>query len=283
VAERAHHDADRRVLTAAFRGPRAIRGFPTLVAPAGPRLAIDARALRQPDAFTAVAVREAIDRHLDLDPGHSVVIVEPRNGEDFALLADLIGPLPRRTHWAGTHPAPRRERSVLLPAMRIPDRDTAELVAYWLTSVTAALRLPVTEARLSVAAAAMFADNALIHAPDTVSAPLLSICRAQEPNDLQVVMLSPGVPGAARDHTEKYLQDLTARSQRELGGLYSLYLLARRRERDITLRVAVAGARCYVRSDGSSGRIRYETYPTPVPAFVASVEIHLGSEIRPSV
>lgn len=282
MADPAAHDADRRALTAAFRGPRALRAFPALVAPAGPRLEIDARAVQQPDAFTAIAVREAIDRHLAVDRGHSVVVVEPHDADDFALLADLIGALPRRAHWAGAHTTPRRERSVLLPAMRIPDRDTAELVAYWLTTVTAALRLPAAEARLAVAAAAMFADNALIHAHATTPASLLSICRAGVPNDLQVVMLSPSVPKAARRNTEKYLQDLTARSRRNLGGLYSLYRLARGRERDMTLRVAVAGARFYVRSDGS-GRVRYEAYSSPVPAFVASVEIHIGSKIRPSV
>jgi anti-sigma regulatory factor (Ser/Thr protein kinase) len=165
--------------------------------------------------------------------------------------------------------------------MRIPDRETADLVADWLTSVAAALRLPASEARLAVAAARTFADNALHHAPKGADPSLLSICRAREPNDLQVVMLSPGVPNVAREQTDEYLRDLVARSRSHLGGLSSLFTLARRRGLDVSLRVAVANGRVYGRTGGVS-RVRYEPYPALLPAFVASLEIHIGSTIRPS-
>lgn len=242
---------------------------------------IDARALHQPDAFTAVVVREAIDRHLAGDAGHSVVIVEPRLDNDFSLLADLLGALPHRAHWVGAQGSPRRERSVLLPAMRIPDRETADLVADWLTNVAPALRMPASEARLAVAAARAFAENALHHAPTGAEPSLLSVCRAHEPNDLQVVMMSPGVPSAAGNLTDEYLRDLVARSRSHLGGLSSLFTLARRRRLDVSLRVAVANGRVYGRTGGVN-RVRYEPYPALMPAFVASLEIHIGSTIRPS-
>jgi hypothetical protein len=275
----AFHDADRRPLSAAFRGQRALRGFAGLTAKAGPRLELDGRTLRQPDSFTGVAVREAIDRHLLADRGHDVVLLEPRDVRDFDLLADLLGPLPKRARWAGLHPFPRRDGSVLLPAMRIPDRTTADLLADALPSVTAALRLPLSEARLAATAAAVFADNALIHAAPKAPASLLSICRVVEANDLQVVMLTPSVPPDARTDPGGYLRDVARRSEAHLGGLYSVGALARRRGIDATLRVAIGTGRVYVRS----GRPRYEAHAADLPAFVAGLEIHLGSAIRPSV
>jgi hypothetical protein len=169
------------VLTAAFRGQFALRGFEGLTARAGPRLEIDARALRHADAFTAVTVRETVDRHLGADPGHSVVILEPRDAEALAMLADLVGPLPRHARWAGTQAPPRRERLVLLPAMRVDSVETAMLLAEALTAVTAAVRVPASEARLAVSALATFADNALVYTLTPQRPSLVSVSRVPPP------------------------------------------------------------------------------------------------------
>lgn len=205
------------------------------------------------------------------------MLLEPRDEQQFDTFADLVGPLPHRARWAGLRRPPRRERSVLLPAMRIPDRETADDLADSLPSMMGALRWPASESRLIATAAAVFADNALVHAA-TAPASLLSICLAVDANDLQVVLLTPAVPPAAAADAGVYLRDLAGRSQTRLGGLYSLCALARRRGVDATLRLAVADGRFYVRSE----RPRYDQ-AGDLPAFVAAFEIHLDPAIRPFV
>jgi hypothetical protein len=85
----AHGEDDRRVLSPAWRGQRALRGLEALAKGAAPRLEIDARAVEHPDAFTGAALREATERHLAADRGHSVTIYEPRAPGALAMLAEL--------------------------------------------------------------------------------------------------------------------------------------------------------------------------------------------------
>jgi hypothetical protein len=261
---------DSRALTSAWRGQRALGGLDRLCAPGGPRRVIDARPLARADAFTGAAVREAIDRHLTRDRGHSVLLHEPTSPKPLSMLHHLVGPLPRRARWAGDAARPPIDRNVLLPAMRVEDDETSRNVATWLETVTSGpLRLPSSAARLLAMAAATFGDNALKHGAQGV---LLCACHDPQANDLQVVALSDHVPAAAVTDGVSFLREAVERSERELGGIFSIVELARRRGIDVTVRVATGTGRTFWRA----GKRRYDITTAPIPAFVASVEIHLS-------
>jgi hypothetical protein len=267
----AHGEDDRRVLSPAWRGQRALRGLVALAKGAAPRLEIDARAVEHPDAFTGAALREATERHLAADRGHSVTIYEPRAPDALAMLADLIGPLARPARWAGEVPGPERERRVLLPATRIEDGETAKLLAYWLTIVAGPLRLPSSEARMLAAAALTFADNDLQHRAIDARPALLCACHEPQAHDLQIVCLSSHVPPEAAADPATYMRDLYHRSRKHLGGLYSLTALAERRGIDATLRVAVGTGRLFRRAE----KARFDSGAGELPGFAASLEVHL--------
>lgn len=273
IIVRAHGEDDRRVLSPAWRGQRALRGLAALVNGAAPRLEIDARAVEHPDAFTGAALREATERHLTADRGHSVTIREPQTRGAFAMLADLTGPLTRPARWAGEVPAPGRERRVLLPATRIEDDETAKLLAYWLTIVAGPLRLPSPEARLLAAAAMTFADNDLRHRATDAPPALLCACHEPQAHDLQIVCLSSHIPPDAAADPATYIRDLDHRSREHLGGLYSLTALAERRGIDATLRVAVCTGRLFRRAE----KARFDSGAGELPGFAASLEVHLGA------
>lgn len=263
---------DRRVLTPAVRGQLAVRELAMLCAPGGPRRVIDARALEFADAFTGAAVREAIDRHVRRDRGHSVVVREPAKLETLAALYDLLGTLPRRSRWAGEADRPRRDPAVLLPAMRITSAPKLRDAANFLGSAAAGpLRLPPNASWLLATAAAHFGDNALKHSPAGQRSVLLCACHELTSHDLQVVALSAAVPEAAQEQPAAYLREAMARSDATLGGLFSLRELARRRKISATLRLATGSGRLFWRDD----KPRYEGQAPIIPGFVASLEIHL--------
>jgi hypothetical protein len=264
-------DGDRRSLSRAWHGQRALRGLGALVARAAPRLEIDARRVEHPDAFTGAALREAVDRHLAADRGHTVTLREPVIPEALSMLGDLVGTLPRHARWAGDQQRPLRERRVLLPATRVTDDETAALLAYWLTVVAGPLRLPNSEARLLAAAAAAFADNSLRYRPADGPPALMCACHDPESHDLQIVCLSPNVPSAAARAPATFIRALDNHSRENLGGLHSLTQLAERRGIDATLRVATGTARFFLRS----GMARFDAAAPRLPAFVVSLEVHL--------
>jgi hypothetical protein len=267
-------DGDRRVLTRAVRGQLAVRSLATLCAPGGPRRVVDARSLEFADAFTAVIVRESIDRHLRRDRGHSVVLREPAKHETFEMLHDLLGSLPRRARWAGEADRPRRDRAVLLPAMRIADAQELRNTANFLGSAAAGpLRLPREASWLLAMAAVHFGDNALEHSPAGQRSVLLCACHELDSHDLQVVALSEVVPEAAREEPAKFLREAMARSDAKLGGLFSLVALARRREIPATLRIVTGSGRLFWRDE----KPRFDGRAEPVPGFMASFEIHLAA------
>jgi hypothetical protein len=265
-------DDDRRVLTRAVRGQVAVRGLATLCAPGGPRRVIDARALEFADAFTGAAVREGIDRHLRRDRGHSVVVREPTNPETLAALYDLLGTLPRRSRWAGEADRPRRNPAILLPAMRLTNAQELRDAANFLGSAAEGpLRLPPQASRLLAMAAAHFGDNALKHSPAGQRSVVLCACHELDSHDLQVVALSEAVPQAAGEKPAAYLREVMGQSHANLGGVFSLVELARRRGVPATLRLATGTGRLFWRDE----KPRYEGQAAPVPGFVASLEIHL--------
>lgn len=268
--DRTREEADRRVLTPAFRGPRAIAGLAALCARAAPRLELDARGLRRADAFTGVVVHETVRRHLEADPGHEVVLWEPADEQAWAMLHDLLTPLPRLARWAGEQPAAQRERQVLVPATPIDDDETIDLVTrYALPAATASYRIPDAPRRLLLEAAAAFADNAVLHGGGAPS--VLCACYDPQANDLQLVVLSPAMPDGAGDDAATVLRDAVDRRE-DVSGIETLIEKARRRKIDATVRLVTG-----------TGRLRWRGHPepqveetaAPVPAFVASLEIHL--------
>jgi hypothetical protein len=266
-------DDDQRVLTRAWRGQRAISGLESVCASGGPRLVLDARPLERADAFTGAAVVEGIDRHLRRDRGHSVILREPLDPKALAMLHDLVGPLPRRARWAGESDTPLRDRDVLLPATRAADEQTVRLLGDWLQTVVAGpLRLPLSAARLLAMGAAHFGDNALRHGSVGGGGAVLCACRDQQGNDLQLVAVSDTAPDAASVDGTEYLAGILARSTDQLGGLFSIAELAGRRGLDATVRVAAGRGRLYWRG----GKPHVDVMTQAVPAYVASLEIHLA-------
>ncbi|MDA0173394.1 hypothetical protein OJ998_30100 [Solirubrobacter taibaiensis] len=241
-----------------------------LTARAAPRLTLDARRLVHADSFTAVMLAAAVGAHIERDQGHSVVVQEPLDDRAWSRLHDAVGTLPGRARWSGQREPPGRDRDILMPVTRVEDDETADLLAHWIGVVGAATRLPASESRLLQQATATFADNALRHA--STRSGLVAACREPQGNDLQIVCFSPGEDADSRSDANRYVRELAERSKNELGGLFALDTLARRRNIDATLRVATGHARLSSRGQ----RFRLDGDAPVVPGFVASLEIHMA-------
>lgn len=272
--DRTRDDGDRRTLTPALRGQRAIAALGPLCSPAAPRLEVDATNLKRADAFTGVVVREVVRRHLDADPGHQIFLREPHDSPTWDMLSDLVGTLPRRARWAGDQRAARREQQVLLPTTSIDDEEVAKLISKsWLPAIMANLRLPAAERRLLMSAAAAFADNGLRYGSG--AATLLCACHDEQANDLQLVALSSWEAPAEDFDAVDMLREALAKSRRAIGGIAMLIDQAKRRNIDATIRLAVDQGRLHCRGQATP---RIEGDAPPIPAFVASLEIHLPAQ-----
>ncbi len=223
------------------------------------------------DAYTGAVVREAVDRHLQADRGHTVILREPRNAEAYALLNDLLGELPRRAKWAGEQPAPRLDPMVLLPAYRIRNREDLKLFGLALQVAAASRGLPPGPTRLLLEAAMVLGYNDLRHRPRRTLPGLLCVCQMRQSNDLQVVALSSVAPQRCLEGPEQFAAVLAARCADPFTGLGGLVWRGRGQQLDATLRLRAGRVRVYARY----GRVRREALAEAVPWFAAGLEVHL--------
>lgn len=268
----------RQPLNRAWVGPRALEGLETVLASAPPRLDLDARGLQRADAYTGAVVKEGIDRHLSADPGHTVILREPRNAETHGVLSDLLSPLPRRANWAGELPAAPRNPMVLLPADRIVNRESVDLLTFGLQAALGPRRLPESEKRLVLEAAKTVAFNDLAHRDRAATPGLQCVCQMAQSHDLQVVALSSRASDRCLETPDEFIDHLKIACSNPLSGLGGLVWRSRGDGRlDATLRIRAGRVRIRARE----GRVRRaEIVENAVPWFAVGFEVHLGGRER---
>jgi hypothetical protein len=257
-------------LAGVMRGSRAIDELDAGIHVSAPRLEVVASGATAVDAYTGAVVRAAIDAHLERDPANAAGLWEPRSGDAWGMLYDLLRPLPSRCQPCGDHPTPARDPRILLPAMQVEDPEYAELVtAAWLPGVGRFAGLTTRHTRWLIEAGAALIDNGLVHATDSPIGVLAAACLEPLGNDVQMVAIDLGRSIAAQDEPQAALRDVVGRSRGGVHGLVTLADLAERRSADVSLRLASGTGRARYRH----GRWRYSRGPL-VPGFVAGYEIH---------
>lgn len=252
------------------RGETGLANLPT-VATGGEELRVEAGALVKADAYTAVALRALVE-YYGSRCHKTVTFRPPRSDETWTLLAALLGAgLPDYFCLsAGASFPVERSRAAILPTRRIDSPDDNDQVAEGLLDLIDGDMYGRRIVALMASAFAVLGENALIHAPDSVTGTLAAIAYERDASTLQLVVtdLARGLAGAEDPY--EALLDLVERSQQDGGGLDGLVADARRKEIDLELRIA-----------SSSGRLSWRngvanvSEAQAVPGFTATAIIHL--------
>jgi hypothetical protein len=160
---------------------------------------------------------------------------------------------------------------VLLPALRIHDREDVELFTYAARVSAGPRRLPISEARLMYTAVKHLAHNEFQHRAESPG--LIAVCHELQAHDLQVVCFSCQAPAESVEDPARYAEKLSAACNDRFSGLGWLVYIGNGRRLDGTLRIRAGRVRLFARSD----RVHTNILEDSVPAFVAAYEVHLGA------
>ncbi len=244
-------------LTGSVVGPHALRHVPDLrgVQSGGAEeLLIEARGMTGADAFTAVAIRAVIERHLASDADATVCPWFPRDPACRRRLHYLLGALPERCALPDDYRVPRRDPRILIPALAVVDIDEAELIGRTIRAAGSSshlgnLRLAVAHAQFLAVSAVALLDNALTYASDSGCAPIISCAIEAESRDVQLVVYDLGERVATNAHSLARLRESLDRSRANFGGLTNVLDLARRHGFEASM--VIRSGTAFARWDGS--------------------------------
>lgn len=252
------------------RGETALANLPT-VGVGDEELRVEAGGLVKVDAYTAVALRALVEYYGSRC--HKMVTFRPpASDETWALLAGLLGAgLPEYFCLAAGASFPRgRSRAAILPTRRIESLDDNDEVAEGLLDLIDGDTYGRRNVALMATAFAVFGENALIHAADSVIGTLAAIIYEREASTLELVVTDLGRGLADAEDAYETVIDLVERSQQHGGGLDGLVADARRKEIDLELRIASSSGRLLWRNG-----VPNVSEAQAVPGFTAAAIIHL--------
>lgn len=203
---------------------------------------IEAQGLTHVDAFTAAALRGAVE-YYGRRCQKTVTFGPPANTTVWRLLSSLMGTdLSHHFCLARGAAPPTQARAAVLPTQRIDSLDVTDLIANGLPELIGD-NYGRRNARLLASAFGTLVENSLMHASTSPIGTLATINFEKDANTLQLVVadLGPGL-GGAKD-AEGALINLVEQSQKSGGGLTGLVEDSQRKEIDMELRIASAGGR----------------------------------------
>jgi hypothetical protein len=258
-------------LRADERGESALQLLP---APAAPDqfVLVHGKNLRESDAFTGTALKTAVQYHCACL--HNTFGLEPPEGpgseQALEMLADLMGQMPKGFYLTdGAALTGTTRGNALLPALSVEDPVDAANAADVVALRTRAYGMPV--ARTVGAAVAIFADNAMTHAPESPVGVVTTVAFSPSVDSVQVVSSDLGRPVEDPADGEQFLRDLHQAAAASHSNLGHLLEAAERRGVTCTLTLAAGAGRLSWTSSGVASDTSFE-----IPGFTAALTVEVG-------
>jgi len=224
------------------------------------------------DAFSGAVVRASIEDHLASVPGGTVSIWQPSEEPVWETLHDLLGPLPEGCQFPQDTMSPVRDRRVFLPAQRVDDMETADLLARYVHGVGSSAGLSAKEAGFLATALPALVENGLRYAMNSPCGVVVCGAVERESGDGQLVAVDLGDSISGAKDASAALRGCLELSRQNFGGLEHVRGLAVQRDLDVSILLASGTARGRWRRGGSW---RYNEVAF-APGFCAGISVHPG-------
>jgi hypothetical protein len=238
---------------------------------------VQAKAAREADPYTALAIRAAIEQHLREDTSASACAWLPSEPDCRRRLLAMLGTLPARCRLPQDHlPSPDDAR-VLVPATSVEDTDAAAILARTIYAEACGshrgrLRLGRSESYFLGESAMALLENAFQHQGQVASAPLLLCAMRPGSRDTQLAVYDFGTDFSHGSDPLARLRAALAPDPERLTSFAGLGLMAkgRRLELEIELRSGTAQARWQARRGWDFRRVAFS------PGFAAGISVRFG-------
>jgi hypothetical protein len=222
------------------------------------------------DAFSGAVLRASIEEHLASVRDGSVSIWHPDEEPIWETLHDLLGPLPDGCQLPRDARMPVRDRRVFLPAQRVDDMETADLLARYVRAAGPSAGLEPTEAGYLATALPALVENGLEYAPTSPCGVVVCGAVERESGDSQLVALDLGDSVAGAKEPLGALRECLERSRESFGGFAHIQGLASQRDLDVSILLASGTGR----SRWRRGRSWRHSEVAFAPGFCVGISVH---------
>jgi len=260
---------------------RGARALAHLIDPKQPKDGVTERlfgmsAVTSVDAFSGAVVRASIEDHLASVHDGTVSIWQPNEEPAWETLHDLLGPLPKGCQFPQDTSSPVRDRRVFLPAQRVDDMETADLLARYVHGAGASAGLSAKESGFLATALPALVENGLRYAMNSPCGVVVCGAVERESGDGQLVAVDLGDSISGAQDASVALRRCLERSRQNFGGLEHVRGLAAQRDLDVSILLASGIARARWRRGGSW---RYNEVAF-APGFCAGISVHPSKRRR---
>jgi hypothetical protein len=184
------------------------------------------------DAWGGATIRALIEDHMSRAADGSVCVWPPRASSTFARTYDVLSVLPPRVTVSSEEGAPARDRSVVIPALRVRDQDEANNLALWVLAAAPHTqpRLSRAEAKLLATAVPTLAENGLEYAPASSCGTVICATIEQAAREVQLVTVDLGEAVARAPDPLDALRRSIRTAQAKFGGLHNVLKRAQQLE-----------------------------------------------------
>jgi len=228
------------------------------------------------DAFSGAVIRASIEEHVASVSGGTVSIWPPTEEQVWETLHDLLGPLPGGCQFPEDAQSPVRDRRVFLPAQRVDDMETADLLGRYVRVAGSSAGLSPTEAGYLATALPALIENGLKYAVNSPCGVVVCGAVERESGDGRLVTVDLGDSISGAKDAPAALKRCLEESRGSFGGLEHMRGLASQRALDVSILVASGIARARWRRDGSwrHNEVAF------APGFCVGLSVHPGTRRR---